>query len=167
MKPQGIEEVLKILKVMRQAETAMSVLYRVCAKRWSEDANFWLSLSDDEVNHSGNVKILSDIIREKISSGANFQYKRHFTVNSVQSFISGVTETAERVKQGNISKEKMLAIAFDIECAALERSYSELVKTDDIIYQSIANAIDIETQLHRDKIKKKMEGIQKRSRSKK
>jgi hypothetical protein len=156
MKPRGVEEILQILEAMRQAETAMSVLYRVCARRWPEDSSLWLSLSSDEVKHSENVKILSDIIREKICSGTSFQYNRHFTVNSVQSFISGVTETAERVRQNKISKKKTLAVVFDIECAALERAYSQLVKTDDVEYQSIANVIDIETQLHRDKIKKKI-----------
>ncbi len=62
----------------------------------------------------------------------------------------------EKVRQGNISEKRILAIALDIERSLLERKYSELVKTDDIEYQTISKSIDTETQIHRDRIEKKL-----------
>ncbi len=156
MRPHSVEELLQVLKAMQGVEIAMSVLYKICAKTWQQDSEFWLSLSNEEVKHSENVKMLSHIIRDRIGSEANFQSHRPFTLNSVQSFVSGIIDAMEKVRQGNISKKRMLAIALDIERSALERRYSELVKTDDVEYQTISKSIDTETQIHRDRIEKKL-----------
>lgn len=156
MKTHNINELLQILEAMRQAELAMSVLYKICAKKWGEDSEFWLNLSKDEIHHSENVKMLSIIIQEKIGTQVNFQPFRPFTLNSVQSFISGTMDSAERVRHDKISKKSALAIALDVERSAIERKYAELVKTDDIEYKTISTSIDNETQIHRDKIEKKL-----------
>jgi hypothetical protein len=161
MKARGLKELLQVLKGMEEVEIAMSVLYKICAKRWEEDSEFWLSLSGDEVKHSQNVKKLAKIIHDRIGSEVSFRSHRPFTLNSVKSFICGIIDAMKRVKEGNVSKKRMLAIAFDIERSALERRYSELIKTDDVEYQSISKTIDTETQTHRDKIKKKLKEYQK------
>ena len=156
MKARSINELLEILKAMEQMETAMSVLYKFCAKKWKEDSDFWLGLSKDEVKHSENVKTLARIIRDRIDSQVNFRSHRPFTLNSVQSFISGIMDTAEKIRHDNLPKKRVLVIALDTERSALERKYSELVKTDDIEYQTISKLIDTETETHRDKIENKL-----------
>ena len=156
MKTHNINELLQTLEAMRQVELAMSVLYKICAKKWAEDSQFWLNLSEDEINHSENVKMLSNLIHNKIGTQVNFRSHRPFTLNSIQSFISGVMDSAERIRHEKISKKRALAIALDVERSLLERRYSELVKTDDVEYQTIATAIDTETEIHREKIEKKL-----------
>ena len=153
MKPCNLEELQEALKIMAQLETAVSILYKICAKKWEEDGDFWLSLSNDEIKHSENVKKLADIIT---NSETTFLHNRPFTANSVQSAINGIMKTIERLKSEDISKKKMLSIALDIENSMLERKYSEIVKTNDIEYQTISKIIDEETKTHRDKIKQKL-----------
>jgi len=155
MKPYNLEELQEVLKIMAQCETAISILYKLCSQTWKED--FWLSLNKDEIKHSENVKKMAEIIRNRLGSEATFLYNRPFTVNSVQSAINGIMETIERLKSEDISKKKILSIALDIENSALERKYSEIVKTNDIEYQAISKTIDEETRAHRDKIRKKLE----------
>ncbi len=156
MKPRNLEELLEVLKVMEQFEISISILYKICSQKWQKDADFWLSLNKDEIKHSENVKELADIIKNRIGSKATFLHNRPFTISSVQSAINGAIETAERVKNEDIPQKKVLAIALDIENSALERKYSELIKTDDIEYQTISKTIDEETKTHRDKIEKKL-----------
>jgi hypothetical protein len=157
MKPYNLEELQEVLKIMAQCETAISILYKLCSQTWKEDEDFWLSLNKDEIKHSENVKKMAEIIRNRLGSEATFLYNRPFTVNSVQSAINGIMKTVERLKNEDISKKKILSIALDIENSALERRYSEIVKTNDIEYQSISKTIDEETRAHRDKIRKKLE----------
>lgn len=152
----NLEEILEVLKIMAQCETAISILYKLCAKRWEEDKDFWLSLNKDEIKHSENVKKLAEIIKNRLGSEATFLYNRPFTVNSVQSAINGIMKNVERLKNEDISKRKILSIALDIENSALERRYSEIVKTNDIEYQTISKTIDEETKVHRDKITGKL-----------
>ncbi len=58
MRPRSVEELLQVLKAMQEVEIAMSVLYKICAKKWEQDSEFWLSLSNEEVKHSENVKTI-------------------------------------------------------------------------------------------------------------
>lgn len=156
MRPHGVKELMKVLEAMAEAEMAMAELYKTCAQLWEQESNFWLSLSNDEVKHAENVRKLAHIIHNRLGSKATFQFYRPFTLNSVQSFVSGVTDAMARIKQDNVSEKRMLAIALDIELSALERRYSELVKTDDIEYQTISKTIDNETKIHRDRIEGKL-----------
>lgn len=156
MRPRNLEELLEVLKAMSQFEIAISILYKICAQKWQEDTDFWLSLNEDEIKHSENVKKLASIIKDRIGSSSTFRYNRPFTLNSVHSFVNGVMEIVERVRNEDISKKKILAIALDIENSALERRYSQLVKTDDIEYQTISKTIDDETLTHRNKIREKL-----------
>jgi hypothetical protein len=158
MKPCNLEELLELLKIMAQFEISISILYKLCSGKWREDADFWLSINKDEIKHSENVKKMADILKKRIGSGAIFKYNRPFTINSVQNAINNVMQTIERVKKEELSPQKILSIAWDIENSALERKYSEIVKTDDIEYQTLSATIDEETQMHRNKIEAKLKG---------
>lgn len=156
MRPHSVKELLQLLGAMAEAEIFMSELYRACAQEWEKESQFWLSLSKEEVKHSENVRKLADIISERVGHQRDFQFHRPFTLNSVRSFVSGIRDNSEEVTQGNISEKRMLAIALDIERSLLERKYSELIKTDDVEYQTISMSIDTETNIHRDRIEKKL-----------
>lgn len=151
-----MEELLELMKVMSQFEITISILYKICSQKWCEDADFWLSLNKDEIKHSENVKKMAGIIKNRLGPQATYLHHRHFTINSVQSAIKNVMQTIERVKKEDISPQRILAIAWDIENSALERKYSEIIKTDDIEYRTLSAIIDEETKMHRDRIETKL-----------
>jgi len=150
------DELTKVLKAMVDVEVALADLYRACAQTWEGDAVFWSALSAEEIHHTESVRKLAGLIARKTDKEQRFEFHRPITVQSIQTFLAGIKQQAQRVRQGAISEKKMLAIALDIERSVMERKYSEIVKTDDVEYQTVASAIDDQTAAHVARLEKKM-----------
>lgn len=140
-----LETIQQVLKLMGEAELAMAELYQTCADAWPEDNGFWKKLAAGECEHSANMRRMGEIIALKFD---RFQLNRPINPVGIRTFISGIRSNIDRVKSGAIPKRNMLFIARDIENSILEIKYNELVRSDDVEFNTLIKRIVDETHSH-------------------
>ncbi len=64
--------------------------------------------------------------------------------------------TIEQIKKGEITKDKLLFIANNLENGFIENKYGEIVKTDDAEYNILMQKVVDDTQKHKSKIVQKI-----------
>jgi hypothetical protein len=149
-----IERITKVLESMIQYELTMSDFYKQCADIWTADQSFWQNLALAEVRHADNIQKMRDII---INKQQNFEVGRPFSPIAINTAMAGLKDNVNRLTSGAFSCEKMLVIARDIEQSILESHYTEIVKTVDIEYQTLMNAILSQTHEHKKLIQEKIQ----------
>jgi hypothetical protein len=140
---------LEILKQMALFETKIAELYSICASTWKEDGPFWLDIWRDELRHARHIEQMMDIIRKKPE---RFQAGRPFNVHALATVVRDIVQKTEMVRNGELTKEKFLFIAQSYEEGYIEDRYGEVVKTDDVEYQTLMREVVSDTRQHKDKI---------------
>ena len=151
-----IEKITKVLESMIQYELIMSDLYKQCADTWTEDQAFWQNLARAELQHAEYIQRMREIIVKKQET---FEVVRHFNPIAVNTAMTGIKGYINKLTSGTFSYERMLMIARDIEQSILESHYSEIVKTADLEYQTLMNAILSQTFEHKKIIQEKIQKI--------
>lgn len=141
--------ILNVLGKMAMFETKMAELYSICAVTWEEDCQFWLDIWKDEISHALYINNIIEIVARKPQV---FEKGRPSNVSDVQAIVTGIINTIERLQNGEITKEKLLSIANGLENGFLEDKYSEIVKTDDLEYNTLMRKIIEDTAKHKEKI---------------
>lgn len=151
-----LSDTLIVLRQMAMFETKLAELYSLCASTWKEDSEFWLDIWKDEIRHAQYISRIIDIVSEKPGS---FEKGRPFTVLTVSAVVTGIESRIEMLKKGEITKEKLLFFANDMENGFIEAKYGEIVISGDKEYQNLMHLVVGDTQKHQkkiaDKIKKK------------
>jgi len=150
-----IESVLSVLEAMADAELAVAEFYGACSRTWESEQGFFAALSRDEMRHAADVRALARILADKPEQ---FQSLRHFHKAAVQTFVAGVKESAARVHRGETPLERVLHVALDMEKSILESRFTEIVKTEEIEYQTLARRIMDETRAHKANIERRITG---------
>ena len=140
---------LEILKQMALFETKIAELYSICASTWKEDGPFWLDIWRDELRHARHIEQMMEIIRKKPE---RFQAGRPFNVHALATVVRDIAQKTEMVRNGELTKEKFLFIAQSYEEGYIEDRYGEVVKTDDVEYQTLMREVVSDTRQHKDKI---------------
>jgi rubrerythrin len=153
-KPFNMQEMKRILTAMAEVEKAIAKLYKLCAEVWQEDRTFWLDLEGQELVHAGIISKIAEIVFRKED---HFEINRPFNTAAMKTFISGIENRMEQVRQGEVARPQMLAIALDVERSLLEAKYAEMFKTDDIEYRKLLSTILNDTRRHRRLIEEKLE----------
>lgn len=151
-----IEKITKVLESMIQYELIMSDLYKQCADTWTEDQAFWQNLARAELQHAEYIQRMREIIVKKQET---FEVGRLFNPIAVNTAMTGIKDYINKLTSGTFSYERMLMIARDIEQSILESHYSEIVKTADLEYQTLMNAILSQTFEHKKIIQEKIQKI--------
>ena len=155
MRPNVLNNFQGVLKLMANFELTLAELYRTCSQIWPDNKDFWSLLERAEVKHSQS---LSKIIKMVMENPEAFELGRPFKPAAIQVAISGVQENLRRLKNNEITEKNMLFISRDIEQSFLESRYGEIVRSNNIEFQSLMNEILSDTLAHReflnDKIKK-------------
>lgn len=154
MKSRDSKSILELLGIMVKAELIIAKFYRTCAQLWEKDKEFWLGLEGDENLHAGNIRKMAKIVFEKFDL---FESYRPFNPVAMKTMITGIENNIQRLKKEEISVGNVLFIARDIEHSLIECKYNELVKTNDIEYQTLVKKIVSQTLAHNNKIEEKIE----------
>jgi len=151
-----VKTITKIVESMIQFELSLSDFYAKCAETWNEERTFWRILASEEVRHAENIQKMLDIITHKPE---RFEIGRPFNLIALNTARAGITENMKRLSKREISHEKILIMARDIEQSILESHYAEIVKTTDVEYQTLMRDILSETYKHKKIIQDKIDGI--------
>lgn len=149
-----IERITKVLDSMIQYELILSDFYKQCADTWTEDQAFWQNLAHAELHHAENMQRMREIIIKKQET---FEAGRPFNPIAVNTAMTGLKDYTNKLTSGAFSCERMLIIARDIEQSILESHYTEIVKTADLEYQTLINAILSQTYEHKKIIQEKIQ----------
>jgi len=151
-----IEKITGVLEAMRQYELLLADFYRHCAGVWTEDRALWDNLVSAEIQHADNISKMKDIIAGKQK---NFAIGRPFNLVALNTAMAGLKENTRRLISGELSREKMLIIARDLEQSVLESSYAEIVKTADVEYNTLMKSILSQTYEHKKIIQDRIAGM--------
>jgi hypothetical protein len=156
MNKMSLDNILIILEAMIQYEMGLSELYETCAGVSKEDGELWRSLSGAEIHHADNIKKMTAILVEKHD---RFEIGRPFNIVALKTAMAGVKDTTGRISRGEFSRERMLISARDFEQSMLESHYTEIVRTDDLEYQTLMKNILSQTQEHKKAIQKAIDEV--------
>lgn len=153
MLEKDLMNILEALKLMREHELIIAELYRTCSILWLVDEVFWTDMEQAEMKHAQNIDKMANIVSGRPE---NFKPDHPFKLAAIQTSISWIKRNIERVKKREIDMDKMLFIARDIEQSILENKYFEILRTDDIAFQSFINEIILDTMAHHEGLNMKI-----------
>jgi rubrerythrin len=156
MNTADIEKLNKTMDSMAQYELLLSEFYKQCAETWTKDKEFWLEIAHQEVHHADNIRMMQEIITKK---PWRFEAGRPLNPAAITTVITYLQDVSKRLIAGEFCYEKLLIIAMDIEKSILEAHYSEIVKTQDVEYQTLMKRILEETHDHHQLIQQKLEAV--------
>ena len=154
--PVDVQGILKIIQKLAELEKAVSNFYAACGERWKEEEGFWIGLSQAESGHAGHLATMAGIMSER---PRQFASGRPMNPIAIDTAISGIKANTEKVKKGDLQTKQAIFICRDIENSILEFRYAEVVKTDDLEFNTLVSRIVSETTRHRALIFKKIEGF--------
>lgn len=153
--------IIEVLKKMAMFEVAIAELYSLCAATWKEDCEFWLDIWKDEVRHTQFINRIIEIISK---APERFEKGRPFNVFTLETTVSHIRDKIEKIKKGELEKNTLLFIVSDLEKGYLEERYGEIVKTEDIEYNTLMQKVVNDTLKHKEKIIQKIEDTAKAGR---
>ncbi len=142
----SLKDLIDVMKMMAEIERLIAELYRASAEAWVEDREFWLETVAEEEKHANNIERMIEIVAAKPE---RFELGRPFNQTAIKTIKTGLEGNIERVKKGEITREKMFNLARDIEASLIEKSYGEIVRTKDVEYQNLINEITADTSSHK------------------
>ncbi len=148
-----VESIVTVLKNMARLELAIGRFYSVCAECMDEDRDFWLDIVRQEESHAKTLYKMYTII---IARPERFEKGRPFNPTAITTFTSSIEAKIESLRKGCIPKKNIYIYARDIENSLLEDRFFEIVKTDDVEYQTLAKSIVSETSGHKALIQEKI-----------
>ena len=152
-----VDQVLRIMKTLSEAELAVAMLYKECSLVWKGEQNFWLQLVSEEKKHAKNIERMAQILSRKPE---RFESGRPLNIVAIHTFIKGIKNNITRLKGEGMSVLNMLFIARDIERALIETKYAEILKSGDVEFNNLAKEIVLDTVRHKDLLDKKIAGLQ-------
>ncbi|MDD4869725.1 MAG: ferritin family protein [Kiritimatiellae bacterium] len=139
---------ISILDVLIQNEEAVGSLYKACALKFPDFAEFWQRLVMEEKAHA-------DILRElakQLKTQQVFLNERKFNVTGVRTTINHVNKQRQLVEAGSVTLLQVTAIALDIERSIIDREYFEVFETDSLSMKKEFEALKEHTSEHAERI---------------
>ncbi|MFO7890591.1 MAG: hypothetical protein R6V04_09660 [bacterium] len=153
MTDQSIQSILELLDALEKNELLLGRLYQVCAEQWPEDKEFWTTTEQDEYSHAQYINEMKELLQD---NPAEYKIGHSFNKTAAETTRKWVKDITEKVKNGEISKIKILNIAKDLEQSLLESKFHELLNSSNVEYNTLANKITTETRQHLEKVKDKI-----------
>jgi hypothetical protein len=146
MLQEDVKDLTAIVETLAQFETTLAAHYCACAKVWLEDGEFWIQMEQSEIRHARNMTRIKTMLSERPNI---FQRGRPFKIAAIQTSIAGAQWDIQRLNRKEMTRKNMLFIARDLEQSVLERNYAEILKSNDIEFQSLMKEMLSETIQHR------------------
>lgn len=141
-----IKEALEPLKGL---ELAIADLYGQCAISFQDNVDFWLALKEQEEGHARNIDAMIGIIYDRPHA---FELGFPIRKEAIQTFIAGVHDTREKIRDGKMTKDRILIALKDIERGLIEAKYFDILKSEDLSFNKFVTQIRKETFAHRAKL---------------
>lgn len=132
------------LSMLIRHEGIIGELYQTFASIFSDRADFWQSLAEDEQRHAEQL----DELRSNPITSTWLLYSSPFKIQAIHTAISYIENQIERAKDGNLSDVQALSIAKDLENSLLERQFSSLINTAPIEIKPTIVSLANETERH-------------------
>lgn len=149
----NVQEICKVMEGLARNERAIAELYSACADQWPEDRKFWQALADAEGKHAAMIESLSEILTRRPE---RFEAGRPFNLTAVSSSIAWIQSNRDKVRNGSLTRGKILILARDLEQSVLEAKFAEIVKGDDLEYATLVNEVVADTQAHREMLDRRI-----------
>ncbi len=150
------ENIVDILKIMEEFERTISELYDSCSQNRSYDQEFWADMREAESKHARNLNRMMELISRKPEG---FTLDPQFRSAAIRTAIAGLRWHIQRFEKNEMTEDKMLFIARDLEQTILENHYKKIVKTSDSEFQSLMNEIVLETVAHHAQLESKVQPL--------
>ncbi len=142
-----------IILQLAECEEMVARIYAAYAQRFPDLADFWSSLSSDEIEHGRLVRFLGEGVASGTVSFSAFEIKPQ----SVQMFYSYLHSQAGRAETESITVVAALTIALNIEKSILEADYFRHIKGSTIMNTNAIRQLLTDTKRHRDVVQRKWE----------
>jgi len=154
-----MKDLMDIMQAMINLELVLAKFYKSLALKWPEDGEFWEHIRKDEVTHAKNLKVLFDFIKKRPEE---FSAGRSFNLTAIKSISAHIESTGEKVQAGEIKRDRIFAVAGDLERSLMESNYPEIVKSTNMEFQNAVSMIHNETVEHEKLIREKVKEMMKK-----
>jgi rubrerythrin len=133
-----------ILKLLSNNELLLHGLYRVYAEKFLEFHDFWIKISQEEVDHANWIEQLSD----QSSDGSLFINVHRFHSEAIKLFSDHIKIETEKALSGNVSAQEAIGIALDMEKALIEHKFFEVFQADGSPLKELLDRLAASTNSH-------------------
>lgn len=145
----------ELIEKLMANETAISRLYRQFAETFPHDADFWNSISQEELMHASWIEKLRDLVQE----GEIGQGTTTIRGTAIESSIKYIDSLTEKCRRGEIERVNAFALAYDIENSLLEKKFLSVFAFGSGTYKSLSEKLENETKQHIEKISEALASI--------
>ena len=145
----------KIINLLSDIEQTVSELYKVYANKYPEYKNFWIDLSNEEVNHAKLMKCLL----KYITHGVIALNTKKANEGAVTAVLNHFKDRLERARAHQFSLKEALRSALEIEKNIIEKDFCSFFEGDDAEFKKVCETIIWETSQHRNKISEALEKL--------
>ncbi|HPR50834.1 MAG TPA: hypothetical protein PLU81_03555 [Deltaproteobacteria bacterium] len=138
----------QLIEKLMANETAISGLYRQFAETFPQDADFWKSISQEELMHASWIEKLRDVEQK----GEIGQGTTTIRVTAIESSIKYIDSLTEKCRRGEIERVNAFALAYDIENSLLEKKFLSVFAFGSGTYKGLSDKLVDETKQHIEKI---------------
>lgn len=143
------EHLLSQLQLMFDMEMVISDFYYMCAEQYSDTAEFWKTMGNDDVRHALSIgKIIEAIYANPQAFGLGYSVPH----SEIERVIELVRSAYRRVKKDGIPLDELLILTHKIENSMLEGRFFDLFSTSTSQVQELLDAVKLETKAHMQKI---------------
>lgn len=147
------KNMVEVFNLLASIELALAKLYEACGKFWETDQEFWLSIARDKRGHAEYINQMSQIIAQ---SPDQFTLEKPFKPIFLQTAGQTAKIVIQKINNGQITKEEILNIAFDIEKSIIKAKYNDILKSQNSVYRDLADKLVTESITHQDMIQHRM-----------
>ena len=147
-----VQDVINNLRLLAEAETNISVFYRLCASAAGNEANLWGPMATARLQHAENLNKMSTLIAKE-----PHLYRSGYSINpaSIRLFSLYMRNLAKDMEEGKIPREKLSLVALEIENYTVELNIGKIIEIVKDEYNDIARNIDSESRDHRNAISRR------------
>lgn len=141
----------KIVDLMIRSELSLAELYLFLSKRYTAEADFWLSLQREELEHAQWI----DYLKSRVMAGTALFYEDQTRPLRIESFIDHVNNTLMKFKTRKMPLKAALSLSADIESSMLEQKVFQHFEGDDLDLVQTLRRLSSDTAKHLQKVKDK------------
>lgn len=146
-------QVFEELYHLQNCEMALGIYYQELAEHFPHERMFWEEAIGDMVNHARRV---GELIARFASNQDRFRPGK-YRVAVLETFLTGIYDHVQMIKQNALPPNDMLKIAFDYECSAIMNKPCDIVESVDRGFIEFKMNFADEVLEHSNRVKKYIE----------
>jgi rubrerythrin len=135
---------VQAVDVLKEHEQAIGRLYAAYARRFPQDSEFWLSLSQEEEQHARWI----ESVQARLEQGPCGLVVNRFPIAAIRHSIRYIDKLIDGTNRVDLTPIKALSSALDIERALLENRYFEVFESDSAEVRRLLTSLARSTKAH-------------------